>query len=355
MLHNYISSPNNLQTSVSIVIPTYFRPTYLKLLLESVERMDYDLSRVEVIVVRDPADSDAQRAVEEFAERCRCKGVRVLVSEVNSASRKRNMGIVSASTNIVLVVDDDIVLNPETLKRAVELLWDERVVAVGFPALSPNPSLSEKLHHGRFLGVVVRGVNTVMPVTAFKKDILINYVGLYREDMGPPSTIHEDWELGSRIRKAGFEVLVDGLTPQVHEPLINPDKEESASSSRSRIKVEGVLKYVKSYINKDWRTFFEVMRSSPLSQRLEYAFYFIAPWIFVALLPLSPLHAVLYATALTSATLLYSLLRRYYKMFSPADRVLYPLLLLLARILRTNLSVVGYLKSLIVARIGGSS
>jgi len=338
---------------ITIIIPTHFRPSYLKLLLESVERLDYDLSKVEVVVVRDPADVDAQRVVEEFAGRCRCRGVKVLISEINSASRKRNTGILSASTDIVLVVDDDILLNPKTLKRAVELLRDERVAAVGFPALSPNPSLSEKLHHGRFLGVVVRGVNTVMPVTAFKKDILINYVGLYREDMGPPNTIHEDWELGSRIRKAGFEVVVDGLTPQVHEPLINPDKEEEyVSSGRNRIKVEGVLKYAKSYMDKNWRTFFEVMKSSPLSQRLEYAFYFVAPWIFVALLIVNPLYAVLYATVLTSITLLYSSLRGYYKVFSLAERALYPILLLLVRILRANLAVAGYLKSLIAAKMG---
>ncbi len=330
---------------VSIAIPTYFRPNYLELLLKSIERIDYDLSQLDILIIRHPRDHEVLKVVDRFKNRI---NIRVIETPIDSVSAMRNLGIKNASSDIVILVDDDIVLNPQTIRRALELLKEPNIAAVGFPALSPRPSLQEKLHHGRFLNNVIRGVNTVMPVTAFKRNILIKYTGLYREDMGPPYSIHEDWELGSRIRSKGYEIIIDGYTPQLHKPLIKSDHKAEPSDKTSKQRMERILSYVNEYISRSWRTFFTVMKSSPLSQRLEYMAYFMAPWLFIVLVIVRPFWALLYASTVLVADIVYSaLIRRYYRAYRLNERLMYPLVLLFVRIIRTNLAVIGYLRSLV--------
>ena len=340
---------------VSIAIPTYFRPKYLELLLSSIKKLNYDLSRVEVIVVRHPDDKEALQVINSFLKQNRGIEVKILDTPKDSVSVMRNIGIKSASSNIVILTDDDIVLNPNTIKRAIHFLREPGVVAVGFPALTPRPTLQEKLHHGRFLGIIARKVNTTMPVTAFKKDILIKYIGLYREDMGPPHTIHEDWELGSRIRSKGYEIIVDGLTPQIHKPFIGSKKDYlSKSKTKNSNKVKSILRlltkvsiYISAYLNKNWQTLFIVLRNSPLSQKLEYMFYLSAPWIFIILFMVNISYALGYIVLIPTITIFYSFYKKYYKMFKLLERITYPIILLTIRIIRTNLAAMGYLKSII--------
>ena len=315
----------------------------MNILLKSVEQLDYDKSKIEVIIVRVPNDSGALKIVSDFSKRSIMNKIKVLESSTHSVSVKRNLGILEASSNIVIVVDDDIVLNPKTVRRALELLKDPRVVAVGFPAISEHPSLPEKLHHGRFLGTVTKGVNTVMPVTAFRKDILVKHIGLYREDMGPPYTIHEDWELGSRIRSKGYEILIDGFTPQLHKPKIK-DNHKNNSIKENQAYSQKLLGYINTYLNKNWRTLLMVMNSGPVSQKIEYVHYFIAPWIFVIMLFVNPMYDLLYIVFILVISILYSILRGYYRTFGLKERLAYPVVLPLIRILRTNLAVVGFLK-----------
>jgi cellulose synthase/poly-beta-1,6-N-acetylglucosamine synthase-like glycosyltransferase len=192
---------------ICIVTRTYFRSETLVKVLDSILALNYPKELIELVLAVDPSDSKVFEVVEKFKD----KNMRLelVIVDVNSADRGRNLGVMRRNSEIVAVVDDDVVLHPEVVNVALRYLLDRKVAAVGFPAASSRPSLAEKLHHWRFLGLKSVGVSTVMPVTFFRRSALYE-VGPYREDMGPPLTIHEDWKLGSRMKRNGYKVLVSG-------------------------------------------------------------------------------------------------------------------------------------------------
>jgi len=327
------------------------------MLLNSIVNLNYDENSIEIIVVKDPGDSLVHDVVKEICLNHNFKDVKILDLYENSATKAWNLGILNSSGELVLVLPDDILLHPDTLKKAIQHFEaDPNVVAVTFPAVRPKPTLIDKIHFGKFLGIVCDSY-VLLPITIFKRKKIIE-IGLYREDMGPPYTIHEDWELGSRIRRKGFKVIVDGTLLQIHEPLTKAcESSMHAQIMRSNVNYvkrlfRNLINYVNVYLNRNWRTFFIVMKSSPLPQKLEYAIYFVIPWILVALLLASPVYALLYIALLITVTTLYSILKGYYKVFGFGERMLYPILLLLIRVLRTNLAMAGYLKNLLTIKLG---
>lgn len=338
---NKVSLAKRCQHSrgISIAIATYYRPRYLSLLLDSIRKLSYPKDCIELIIVRDKNDHQAL----ELAMKIKASDnldIRVLELDKNMVTRARNIGIKEASNDIVVVVDDDIILNPATLQRTLELIQEENVAAVVFPALSPHPSLEERISYGRFLDIITDHVYTVTPVTSFKKTLLLKEIGLYREDMGPPATIHEDWELGTRIRRKGYRIIMDGFTPQIHKPTTNG---KTTMHNQGGI-AKHVISYIRSYVNKHWWSFFEVMKISPLQQKLEYLSYFLLPWIGAALLT-TPLYLLAYIAIITATNTLYALIRSYYRRYSFRERLIYPNILLAIRVLRINAAVIGYMKA----------
>ncbi len=329
---------------VTIIVTTYHRPGLLAKTLESIASLLYPRDKIHVVVVRDYTDSEAMRVVEEFKRR---HGFVVKIVTVNggTVSRARNTGILSSTTEIVAVVDDDIVLHPRTVEAALRILRDDRVAAVGFPAISSKPALSEKLHAWKFVGTVSYNASTVMPVTFYRRSVLLR-VGLYREDMGPPASIHEDWELGSRIRRRGYLVVVEGRVPQRH--LLEERKRSSVNRG-----VASVLKsYTVSYIHRNWWTLFEVLRVSPLGQKAEYAFYYLLPYTLLVLLLYQPLLSLALAAATGLGAIAYYLAKGYYSRLTPRERLIYPVLLVGVRALRAQLSLIGLLRHAVRQRLG---
>jgi len=329
---------------ICIVIRTYFRARTLAEVLDSILSLNYPKELVEVVLSLDPRDVAALEVARGF----KAKGVKleIVTLDVNSADRGRNLGIMKCSSDVVAVVDDDVVLHPETVNIALRYLRSEKVVAVGFPAITKKPSLGEKLHHWRFLGLKAAEASTVMPVTFFKKTELLR-IGLYREDMGPPLTIHEDWELGSRIRRHGYKVLITGEISMLHKVEENPRNDDITIPSRRPSTLACVLRsfmsYFEAYVNKYWWTFFEVLKVSPLPQLLEYIAYYLLPLTALALLMINPVWGLLLIVVVLAYIELNSFIRGYYRVLSLKERVAYPLLLTLVRVVRAYLALVGYL------------
>jgi glycosyltransferase involved in cell wall biosynthesis len=328
----------------------------LKKTLESVSKLNYPKELLEVIVVVDPEDNRAIDVIEDFKSRYNNVNVKVIVLDENNVSRARNLGIINSSSEIVAVIDDDIVLHPDTITAALKHLKNERVAAVGFPAISKHPLLSEKLHHWRFLGIV-KNVNTVTPVTFFKKSILTR-VGLYREDMGPPLSIHEDWELGSRIRKQGYEIIIDGRIPQIHLLHLRKITQDTGvkTDRHSKRKIlsiifRGARLYISSYIWKHWWSFLQVMKSSPTSQLFEYIGYFVLPILLFVLGLKNWTYSIGFTIVFLTMIILHNFLMGYYRKLKLWERLVYPVLLVLVRILRVYLVLIGLLNNYIITII----
>lgn len=107
---------------VSIVVPTYQRPTFLDRALKSVFAQSH--RRWEVVVVDDnERSSEARRATEQFMRRYQDGGrVRYLKHERNKGgAAARNTGILAAAGEYVAFLDDDDEWLPSKLEKQLAL------------------------------------------------------------------------------------------------------------------------------------------------------------------------------------------------------------------------------------------
>ncbi len=350
----YMPKIDSALPEVCIVVPTYFAGKVLRDVLASICMLDYPKDKIDVFVVAVPNDEEAYFHVKETEDLYRLK-INFLTVNAANVDIQRNYGIRLSKFEHVLLVDDDVVLDKNVLKRAVRIaLSNENIAAVVYPVMSDNPSLIEKLHHGRYMGATPN-TYTVMPCSLFKRSILLK-VGLYREDMGPPLTIHEDWELGSRLRKHGFKIIVDGSVVQKHlnslrRSFSKTDFNNSTSidiMTRTRRGVALLWSYASSYMQCNSRTFFGVMKSSPLLQQMEYAIYFMMPLIGLGLCFFNLLYALIYVLFLIVGVDIHSYVNGYYRLFGLIKRLTYPIVLTTVRVVRTYLSLLGLLRETIV-------
>jgi cellulose synthase/poly-beta-1,6-N-acetylglucosamine synthase-like glycosyltransferase len=333
---------------VSLVTATHFAGELLGRVLRSIAELDYPHESIEVIIVSTASDEEASLHVERFKKTCSSTVKSATVHEDN-ADKKRNFGIRLSDSDYVSVTDDDIILNKSMVRRALAIMSSqEAVAAVAYPAISEHPSLLERIHQGRFLGTTARAY-ALMPCTFFKRKALLE-VGLYREDMGPPDTIHEDWELGSRLSKRGYKVIVDGTTPSQHLGKLakrkrhNPGRVENTRKVKASTLARSALQYARQYLDRNSWSMFQALKVGPAAQLLEYALYLLTPTSFLILLALNVYWALVFLVAAITTSIISGLLKGYYRAFSLRERISYWLLLLSIRTVRAHLFLIGTLK-----------
>lgn len=116
---------NNLNKNkmVSVVIPTYKRPFYLKRAIDSVLAQDYQ--NIEIIVVDDnDADTDFRIETEEVLKSYSdVENVIYLKHEMNkNGSAARNTGLKYASGQYIMFLDDDDEILPARIRLQVDLM-----------------------------------------------------------------------------------------------------------------------------------------------------------------------------------------------------------------------------------------
>jgi glycosyltransferase involved in cell wall biosynthesis len=121
---------------VSVIIPTYRRPTLMRRVLASVQGQVMPPGSVEVIVVHDGP------TVEPFP--ASSGGLAMQVTYVTAprggAARARMCGVTKAQGEQIAFVDDDVVLSPTWLIRVLQTLERESAALVGSTILSFPPS-----------------------------------------------------------------------------------------------------------------------------------------------------------------------------------------------------------------------
>ena len=111
--------------SISVVVPTFNRPAQLSKVLDHILRSDVDgLEKVEVIVVDDGSPESAKPVVESKAVDGPFS-LKYLRQENAGPAKARNNGIRHASGNVILLIDDDVLVLPEVLKKHLEAHQDK--------------------------------------------------------------------------------------------------------------------------------------------------------------------------------------------------------------------------------------
>jgi len=204
----------------SVVVITRERPEDLTRCLNGLMALPDDGQ--EVIVVDNRPQTDATvRVVSGYGD-----GVRYVREDVPGSSAARNRGLREARNEVVAFIDDDAVPDPGWLRGLVRNFRDPRVLAVTglvmpleletpaqeeFETYSPHgrgfhrQTFSAATHYA--LHVAPIGVSANM---ALRGDI-IEVVGAFDEALGvgTPARCGEDYELFTRILRAGYDIVYD--------------------------------------------------------------------------------------------------------------------------------------------------
>lgn len=196
-------SAGSRSITASIVIPTKDRPDMLDRCLRAVLEQDVDAD-FEVIVVNDGGCS-----VDSVVRLL--PGVRVTEGSGRGPAAARNLGLASASGEIVLFTDDDAVPMPGWIAAALSCLAgsSDAVGVVGRVDSDPFDPLYE--HSVRSDG----GVGSFLTCNAAYRRSTLEEVGGF--DEGFPYAAAEDRDLGFRVQLSG-PVLFERNMVVVHPP-----------------------------------------------------------------------------------------------------------------------------------------
>lgn len=206
----------------SIIIPTGGRIDSLAKCLESIQRY---APQSEIIVVSQRNDTLTRRIVLE-----RFPHVRYLESEESSAVVKRNLGIVHASNEILVFIDDDVVVEGAWLDNLLRHFRDDSIGGVGgrveIPGLKRGTSNYKTgvIEDGFIIGNWNPAALQPFEVQhllgcnmSFRKAPVMKLGGF--DNFFRASNFREETDLCLRIRLLGYRLIFDPDANLVHKGL----------------------------------------------------------------------------------------------------------------------------------------
>jgi len=197
---------------VSIIVPAFNEAKVIASAMRSLAGLDYP--RIELVVVDDGStDGTYRRALVEAAGLPGI-AVRVVTQHNQGKARALNRGIAEARGELVLCVDGDSVLAPQSLRRAVRHFADPHVGAV-----AGNVKVVNRVNLLTWLQALeyVEGLNMVRRAQAFfgLVNIVPGPLGLFRREairsVGgyPADTYAEDCDLTLSLLERGWRLAYE--------------------------------------------------------------------------------------------------------------------------------------------------
>ena len=115
--------------SVTVIVPVRNGDQTIQPLLESLQKLDYDKNKVEVIIVDGNSTDKTQEIVKKYP-------VKLVVEKRPGLNVARNTGITSGNNEIITFTDSDCVVPPNWLIKIVENFKDPKVGCVGGSAIA---------------------------------------------------------------------------------------------------------------------------------------------------------------------------------------------------------------------------
>lgn len=200
----------NYKNTFSIVIPTYNEENYINNCIHSILQQDYDLSKVEIIIVDGGSTDNTLSIVKLMAKEN--DRIKIVNNPVKKTPNALNIGIKTSSNEIVVILGAHTTIDKFFLFHNNKYLneTDAKVVggtqinlgkgfmqqAIGLAMQSPFAMASAKYRWSKkpqYVDTVVYG--------AYRKEVF-NEIGFFEDKF----TISEDAELNWRIRKQGYKI-----------------------------------------------------------------------------------------------------------------------------------------------------
>lgn len=186
---------------ISMIIATINRIDEIDQLLESISKLNYNLSKIEVIIVDQNKNNCLKKIIDKYVQ----LNLKHITSDVKGLSLNRNKGIKLATGDIICFPDDDCQFLENTIKNVVENFEKNPEISVflgkiidenGRDCIRKWPNKIEKIKLKNFY---LRNTS----ITLFKKNSNINKY--YDENFGVGSIYGacEDADLLYRILKKG--------------------------------------------------------------------------------------------------------------------------------------------------------
>lgn len=183
---------------VSVIIPTYNRPNYLKLTLDSVVNQTY--TNIEIIVVDDGSpNEDSLKVCEKYKTVTYIK-----IDNSGGPARPRNIGIKKAKGKYIAILDDDDLWIETKIEQQVKTLEDHKDYGLvhGYcQIIDAKGKVTDEIigkpgspdvKHGDVSLKMIGNWTLMTSSVLFNKEI-IDVVGLFNEEMPPASEDVEFW------------------------------------------------------------------------------------------------------------------------------------------------------------------
>lgn len=197
--------------SVTVVVPVRNGELTIQPLLESLQRLDYDRKKVEVIVVDGNSTDKTQEIVKKYP-------VKLIVEKRKGLNIARNTGIRCGNGEIVAFTDSDCVVPSNWIKRIAENFKDPQVNCVGGSAKAlDNDFISQYADNSivRLMPFFTKReeLEKVKPFfrhpagcnMAFRRKV-VEEVGYFDENI---QYGFDEVEFADRVCKAGYKMVLD--------------------------------------------------------------------------------------------------------------------------------------------------
>jgi poly-beta-1,6 N-acetyl-D-glucosamine synthase len=240
---------------VSVIVPAYNEGKLIVSSVDSLLKQDYP--RMEIVIVDDGSSDDTYACAVNLAAQYGDQRIRVVRQENSGKANALNHGIRVAKGSLILCMDGDSLLEPQTVRMAVRHFVDPAVGAVAGNVKVMNRTnwltrlqtleYIEGISLVRTAHAFFRRVTIIPgPIGVFRKDVLEKLSG-YRDD-----TYAEDCELTLRILMGGWKIHYEEKAIAWTEA---PETLQALFNQRyrwSRGILQAILRH-KSELGKPWR------------------------------------------------------------------------------------------------------
>ena len=192
------------KAAISIIIPVYNDPNGLKKCLEAVTGSDFE--NFECLVVDDNSSEDTVSVAKQFP-------VKVIeLSENHGPAHARNFGAKCSSADILIFIDSDVLIFPDTISKIEQAFQEHNDVAAIIGSYDDQPhetsfisEFKNLFHH------YVHQKSSELASTfwsgcgAIRKNVFVE-VGGFSESFKRPAI--EDIELGYRLRNTHHKIML---------------------------------------------------------------------------------------------------------------------------------------------------
>ena len=197
--------------SVTVIVPVRNGAQTIQPLLESLQTLDYEPSKVEVIVVDGNSKDKTQEIVKKYP-------VKLVVENKKGINLARNMGIKNSTGEIIAFTDSDCIVPPNWVTKIVENFKDPEVSCVGGSAIAlDNDFISQYADNSivRLMPIFTKReeLKQVKPFfghpagcnMAFRRKA-VEEVGFFDEQI---QYGFDEVEFADRICRAGYKMVLD--------------------------------------------------------------------------------------------------------------------------------------------------